>query len=106
MFACITQLHSSKPAEDEPVYPHLKALLHYDTREFLNVLALVGTLAQLYYVYFIICNYAGMVVILFQITLVWLFILVIHLSLCLVSHVIFFICVNVPLLVYNFISGF
>jgi hypothetical protein len=42
VFACITQLHSSKPAENEAVYPHLKALLHYNTREFLNVLALVG----------------------------------------------------------------
>ena len=44
VFACITQLHSKKKAEDDPVYPHLKALLHYDTREFLNVLALVCTL--------------------------------------------------------------
>jgi len=27
---------------DEPIYPHLKTLIHFDTREFFNVLALVS----------------------------------------------------------------
>ncbi|CAH1788234.1 unnamed protein product, partial [Owenia fusiformis] len=36
----ITCLHTKNPDSDEPVYPHLKSLLQFDTREFLNVLAL------------------------------------------------------------------
>ncbi|XP_071103447.1 vacuolar protein sorting-associated protein 8 homolog [Haliotis cracherodii] len=40
VFATITCLHTTKPTEDEPAYPNLRSLLQFDTREFLNVLAL------------------------------------------------------------------
>ncbi|CAE1274106.1 VPS8 [Acanthosepion pharaonis] len=40
VFKSVSCLHRSKPKEAEPVYPHLRTLLHFDTREFLNVLAL------------------------------------------------------------------
>jgi len=40
VFQSLTCLHTAKPEEDEPVYPHLRILLKFDTREFLNVLAL------------------------------------------------------------------
>lgn len=40
VFKSITALHSRNHPEDEPIYPHLKTLLQYDTREFFNVLAL------------------------------------------------------------------
>ncbi|XP_014675818.1 PREDICTED: vacuolar protein sorting-associated protein 8 homolog isoform X2 [Priapulus caudatus] len=36
----LTVLHTGKPPEDEPLYPYLRTLLHYNTREFLNALAL------------------------------------------------------------------
>ncbi|XP_067145381.1 vacuolar protein sorting-associated protein 8 homolog isoform X3 [Centruroides vittatus] len=38
VFECVVSLHSNK--HDDVVYPYLKTLLHFDTREFLNVLAL------------------------------------------------------------------
>ncbi|XP_059473885.1 vacuolar protein sorting-associated protein 8 homolog [Neocloeon triangulifer] len=37
---CLTALHSRAPTDSEPPYPYLRALLQFDTREFLNVLAL------------------------------------------------------------------
>ncbi|XP_077997967.1 vacuolar protein sorting-associated protein 8 homolog isoform X1 [Glandiceps talaboti] len=40
VFKCITTLHTKNRKEDETAYPHLKTLLQFDTREFLNVLAL------------------------------------------------------------------
>ncbi|BFY99915.1 hypothetical protein BsWGS_02955 [Bradybaena similaris] len=40
VFRCLTCLHTNTPAQDEPVYPYLRTLLKFDTREFLNVLAL------------------------------------------------------------------
>ncbi|ESO93558.1 hypothetical protein LOTGIDRAFT_215952 [Lottia gigantea] len=40
VFECITCLHTKKPGSEEPTYPHLRTLLQFDTREFLNVLAL------------------------------------------------------------------
>ncbi|XP_059149378.1 vacuolar protein sorting-associated protein 8 homolog [Physella acuta] len=40
VFRCLTCLHTNQPAEDEQVYPYLRTLLKFDTREFLNVLAL------------------------------------------------------------------
>ncbi|CAL1539613.1 unnamed protein product [Lymnaea stagnalis] len=40
VFSCLTCLHTSSPAEDELPYPYLRTLLRFDTREFLNVLAL------------------------------------------------------------------
>ncbi|KFM79086.1 Vacuolar protein sorting-associated protein 8-like protein, partial [Stegodyphus mimosarum] len=39
VFHCVTNLHG-KNMEDTEIYPYLKTLLHFDTREFLNVLAL------------------------------------------------------------------
>ncbi|GIY41646.1 vacuolar protein sorting-associated protein 8 homolog [Caerostris extrusa] len=39
VFHCVTNLHG-KNMEDSEIYPYLKSLLHFDTREFLNVLAL------------------------------------------------------------------
>ncbi|XP_035826479.1 vacuolar protein sorting-associated protein 8 homolog isoform X2 [Aplysia californica] len=40
VFQCLTCLHTAKHHEDEPAYPYLRTLLKFDTREFLNVLAL------------------------------------------------------------------
>lgn len=40
VFKCITTLHTKKALEDELPYPFLRTLLRFDTREFLNVLAL------------------------------------------------------------------
>ncbi|KAK6181620.1 hypothetical protein SNE40_009442 [Patella caerulea] len=40
VFDCITCLHTKNPSSDESAYPHLRCLLQFDTREFLNVLAL------------------------------------------------------------------
>jgi vacuolar protein sorting-associated protein 8 len=37
---CVTALHTSNSLDTEPAYPHLRTLLHFDTREFFNVLAL------------------------------------------------------------------
>lgn len=37
---CLTALHSSLAAVDEPLYPHLWTLIQFDTREFFNVLSL------------------------------------------------------------------
>uniref|UniRef100_A0A2L2YDL3 Vacuolar protein sorting-associated protein 8-like protein n=1 Tax=Parasteatoda tepidariorum TaxID=114398 RepID=A0A2L2YDL3_PARTP len=39
VFQCVTSLHG-KTGDDTEIYPYLKTLLHFDTREFLNVLAL------------------------------------------------------------------
>ncbi|XP_013089193.2 vacuolar protein sorting-associated protein 8 homolog [Biomphalaria glabrata] len=40
VFRCLTCLHTNNPKDDEPMYPYLQTLLKFDTREFLNVLAL------------------------------------------------------------------
>ncbi|XP_064646589.1 vacuolar protein sorting-associated protein 8 homolog isoform X2 [Lineus longissimus] len=40
VFKSVTCLHTKEANTDEPVYPHLRTLLQFDTREFLNVLAL------------------------------------------------------------------
>ncbi|NXT78029.1 VPS8 protein, partial [Zapornia atra] len=40
VFEFLIRLHSSEGSVDEEVYPHIRTLLHFDTREFLNVLAL------------------------------------------------------------------
>nr|XP_006819234.1 PREDICTED: vacuolar protein sorting-associated protein 8 homolog [Saccoglossus kowalevskii] len=40
VFRCITKLHTKDHNEDESAYPYLRTLLQFDTREFLNVLAL------------------------------------------------------------------
>ncbi|CAL4079363.1 unnamed protein product [Meganyctiphanes norvegica] len=40
IFKCITSLHSKNYKDSEQAYPFLRTLLRYDTREFLNVLAL------------------------------------------------------------------
>ncbi|KAL8564238.1 hypothetical protein ACOMHN_050849 [Nucella lapillus] len=40
VFSCITTLHTQDHPESESAYPHLRTLLQFDTREFLNVLAL------------------------------------------------------------------
>lgn len=37
---CLTSLHSTSRAVDEPLYPHLWTLIQFDTREFFNVLSL------------------------------------------------------------------
>lgn len=41
VFEFLIRLHSAEGSVDEEVYPHVRTLLHFDTREFLNVLALV-----------------------------------------------------------------
>lgn len=40
VFQCVTCQHSLNAKDTEPVYPYLRVLLQFDTREFLNVLAL------------------------------------------------------------------
>ncbi|KAI1898316.1 hypothetical protein AGOR_G00071070 [Albula goreensis] len=40
VFEFLIRLHSVEASQDEEVYPHVRTLLHFDTREFLNVLAL------------------------------------------------------------------
>uniref|UniRef100_A0A4W3JDJ5 VPS8 subunit of CORVET complex n=1 Tax=Callorhinchus milii TaxID=7868 RepID=A0A4W3JDJ5_CALMI len=40
VFEFLIRLHSTEVAPDEEIYPHIRTLLHFDTREFLNVLAL------------------------------------------------------------------
>uniref|UniRef100_A0A8C8S8U3 RING-type domain-containing protein n=1 Tax=Pelusios castaneus TaxID=367368 RepID=A0A8C8S8U3_9SAUR len=40
IFEFLIRLHSSEASADEEVYPYIRTLLHFDTREFLNVLAL------------------------------------------------------------------
>ncbi|XP_068101134.1 vacuolar protein sorting-associated protein 8 homolog isoform X2 [Hyperolius riggenbachi] len=40
VFEFLIRLHSPEAAPDEEVYPYIRTLLHFDTREFLNVLAL------------------------------------------------------------------
>lgn len=41
VFEFLIRLHSAEGSVDEEVYPYVRTLLHFDTREFLNVLALV-----------------------------------------------------------------
>ncbi|XP_036401275.1 LOW QUALITY PROTEIN: vacuolar protein sorting-associated protein 8 homolog [Megalops cyprinoides] len=40
VFEFLIRLHSMEASQEEEVYPHIRTLLHFDTREFLNVLAL------------------------------------------------------------------
>lgn len=42
VFEFLIRLHSAEAPTDEEVYPYVRTLLHFDTREFLNVLALVS----------------------------------------------------------------
>ncbi|XP_042313799.1 vacuolar protein sorting-associated protein 8 homolog isoform X4 [Sceloporus undulatus] len=41
VFEFLIRLHSAEAPAEEEVYPYVRTLLHFDTREFLNVLALV-----------------------------------------------------------------
>lgn len=43
---CLETVHSIKGAGNEPTYPYLRALLKYNTREFLNVVELAFTEAE------------------------------------------------------------
>jgi hypothetical protein len=43
---CLETVHSIKGSEDEPTYPYMRALLKYNTREFLNVVGLAFTEAE------------------------------------------------------------
>lgn len=47
VFEFLIRLHSAEGSVDEEVYPYVRTLLHFDTREFLNVLALVRGLGFL-----------------------------------------------------------
>ncbi|KAM4626129.1 vacuolar protein sorting-associated protein 8 homolog [Discoglossus pictus] len=40
VFEFLIRLHSPEAPQEEEVYPYIRTLLHFDTREFLNVLAL------------------------------------------------------------------
>ncbi|NXA41332.1 VPS8 protein, partial [Eudromia elegans] len=40
VFEFLIRLHSAEGSVDEEIYPYVRTLLHFDTREFLNVLAL------------------------------------------------------------------
>ena len=41
VFEFLIRLHSADSLEEEEVFPFIRTLLHFDTREFLNVLAMV-----------------------------------------------------------------
>uniref|UniRef100_A0A8D1PB06 Vacuolar protein sorting-associated protein 8 homolog n=1 Tax=Sus scrofa TaxID=9823 RepID=A0A8D1PB06_PIG len=41
VFEFLIRLHSTEASSEEEIYPYVRTLLHFDTREFLNVLALV-----------------------------------------------------------------
>lgn len=41
VFEFLIRLHSADSSEEEEVFPFIHTLLHFDTREFLNVLAMV-----------------------------------------------------------------
>lgn len=41
VFEFLIRLHSADSSEEEEVFPFIRTLLHFDTREFLNVLAMV-----------------------------------------------------------------
>uniref|UniRef100_A0A8D1EF76 Vacuolar protein sorting-associated protein 8 homolog n=1 Tax=Sus scrofa TaxID=9823 RepID=A0A8D1EF76_PIG len=41
VFEFLIRLHSREASSEEEIYPYVRTLLHFDTREFLNVLALV-----------------------------------------------------------------
>uniref|UniRef100_A0A287BMR3 Vacuolar protein sorting-associated protein 8 homolog n=1 Tax=Sus scrofa TaxID=9823 RepID=A0A287BMR3_PIG len=40
VFEFLIRLHSTEASSEEEIYPYVRTLLHFDTREFLNVLAL------------------------------------------------------------------
>ncbi|XP_034855636.1 vacuolar protein sorting-associated protein 8 homolog isoform X4 [Mirounga leonina] len=40
VFEFLIRLHSAEASSEEEIYPYVRTLLHFDTREFLNVLAL------------------------------------------------------------------
>ncbi|XP_027391601.1 vacuolar protein sorting-associated protein 8 homolog [Bos indicus x Bos taurus] len=40
VFEFLIRLHSTEAPPEEEIYPYIRTLLHFDTREFLNVLAL------------------------------------------------------------------
>ncbi|KAK2493868.1 hypothetical protein MC885_006568 [Smutsia gigantea] len=40
VFEFLIRLHSAEASTEEEIYPYVRTLLHFDTREFLNVLAL------------------------------------------------------------------
>ena len=42
VFESLTCSHTKNKSPDEQMYPYLRTLLSFDTREFLNVLALVS----------------------------------------------------------------
>lgn len=41
VFEFLIRRHSADSSEEEEVFPFIRTLLHFDTREFLNVLAMV-----------------------------------------------------------------
>lgn len=43
VFEFLIRRHSADSSEEEEVFPFIRTLLHFDTREFLNVLAMVRT---------------------------------------------------------------
>ncbi|KAK6630795.1 hypothetical protein RUM44_002964 [Polyplax serrata] len=43
MFKCLTNIHSKDADDSELPYPYLRTLIHFDTREFLNVVSLAFT---------------------------------------------------------------
>lgn len=49
VFEFLIRLHSTEAPPEEEIYPYVRTLLHFDTREFLNVLALVRNAVILRY---------------------------------------------------------
>ncbi|XP_071002589.1 vacuolar protein sorting-associated protein 8 homolog isoform X3 [Oncorhynchus clarkii lewisi] len=46
VFEFLIRLHSAEAGQEEELYPYIRTLVHFDTPEFLNVLALVSTSLQ------------------------------------------------------------
>ena len=44
VYEFLIRLHSADSSDEEEVFPYIRTLLHFDTREFLNVLAMVRSL--------------------------------------------------------------
>lgn len=44
VFEFLIRRHSADSSDEEEVFPFIRTLLHFDTREFLNVLAMVRTI--------------------------------------------------------------
>ncbi|XP_006809857.1 vacuolar protein sorting-associated protein 8 homolog [Neolamprologus brichardi] len=55
VFDFLIRLHSADSSEEEDVFPFIRTLLHFDTREFLNVLAMVRLKIWVFILFVFVC---------------------------------------------------